>query len=895
MISTGEKRLVVIGHPGTGKTTFVKHVVYKWAAATESNKKDMMLQQFVFVIPIILRLVRPGSTLSNILEQQLPLTKLDICVIQHALKQQSSLLMFLLDGYDEITCQGIIQQVIRKEEFPNATVIITTRPHGLPLIHQLGDGAVQLLVEIIGFNKKQIQNYIEKFMLANDEKDGKTHNQLFTNLSTNDKLLKMATCPTQLEIMCFVWLTHKDLGQNLSDLYKIFLISLLKHMERKKHSPLPEDKSDAKLLQIYDPLLMDISRMANTWDENGHLQAIFSNKELEEHLGVQLKKAKELGFIVKYNPSKDEKTSDWSFTHLTLQYYFIANFLSRSTKEEDGNEFAKCHSLNDHMDTIWGIMQFLYSMEAEIADTILQTYTKITHGKNECLILQKFLCQLVKEHRSKIDTNIPLPECVQWTPEQDIEALKILSKRDKAKHHRNMKYLEVKRLTNRIKDFDISYVPNVSMTVRHEGEVRIMANCIKKASKLRKLNLFLPRKDVAEAEIEMLLANTPKEVTELCIAGYNIIKPVSKMLSGFQSVNKVHLKDKTENTVEVESCFTKNISSFAKADISIEQELLDLSLLTTTYQGTLKIHFFCSRKNELDKLKMKVMKMENDLVSNIKCLNLSGTITRQNDLSSHGDAIGMVLVKVLNLETLEVDFCKLNSNSLVQMARIMAKENKSLALTCLTMNGNNLKEGGAELVQILHYTPNITDLELGDSQLDDTVFDVIAKENSLTPKLRMLNVSGNVLEKSTSTGLHDMLNNKPQLNALSMGWCNIDASITDSIFSDTPFQSLEQLDLRYNHLGDGLHSVACHLSLMPSLKILNLSFCGCSDTEELVNLCKNIPASLEELDVRGNPFDKDVVMVSYAYSEGCNTGNIFYVYCYSMCHCFRCTVRCKPL
>ena len=854
---SGDKRLVVIGQPGAGKTTFVKHIVYKWANCVESNEQNAALNHFVLLIPIVLRLVKPNATLTDILREQLPLNELDICIIQHAMKC-STHLMLVMDGYDEMICQGIVQKIIRKEKFPNATVIITTRPHGLPLIHQLGYGAVQMLVEINGFDSKQIQVYIDKFMLANGKEAQDT---LFKHVCTHDSLMKLATNPTKLEIICFVWLIHGNLGERVSDLYQTFLISLLKHMERKMQSTLVKDESDKKLLRRYYPFLMKISQMANTWDENGYLQAIFSHKELEAYLSNDLEKVKQLGCIVKYNPSKSEESSDWSFTHLTLQYYFIAYFLSESTKE-DARKFAECCSPIQHMDTVRGIMQFLCALDSGIANTVLQTYAEITNEKNECLKLQRFLCQLVNEYKSTADIDIPLPEWVLFTQEQDTKSLKILSHSDNVHNHRNVKHIEVQRLTHALKQFDMSYVPNISLSLRHPNEFEIMADSIKTAIKLKKLDIVLQSKDTAQAEVKKLVTNAPKCLSEIYTSGYNIFQPVSHVLPTFQQVTKVHLKDKKESTRKQKSCFSEIMSGLSNADILIEQELLDPTFFPVAYPGKLNLHFFGTRNDELDQAKVKIMNLDKDCFRNIICLNLSGRISKPNDLSSQGDVIGLFLVKLSNMDTFRIDFCKTNSNFLIQMAYRIVSENTALALKCLTMNGNNLREGGDQLGRILHFTPNLTELGLVDSQLGDEDFDQIALKESLIPQLRVLNVSGNVFEKRSSRGLQNILKNKPHLSVLNMGWCNLDSSITDSIFSDTQFQSLEELDVRYNHLGDGgLHSLASHMSQMPSLKILNLSHCGCGDADDLVMLCGSIPPSLEELDVRSNPFNKDIVKV----------------------------------
>ena len=867
MALSGEKRLVVVGHPGAGKTTFVKHIVYKWANAVESNQKNTMLHQFVFVIPIILRLVKPGSTLTDILIQQLPLSKLDICVLQHALKQ-SSLLMLILDGYDEITCQGVIQKIIRKEKLPNATVVITTRPHGLSLIHQLGYGIVQLLVEIIGFNSKQIQFYIDKFMLANGQESQDT---LFKQISTNNRLLKLGESPTRLEIICFVWLIHGNLGDGLSDLYQLLLIALLRHKERKTSTTMEvqEEMSDQELLQKYHPFLLKLSKMANKWDENGYIQAIFQHDQLLQYLGTDIENAKHLGCIVKYNPSKSEERSDWSFTHLTLQYYFVAYFLSHSTVQ-DALLFSESCSPNEHMDTIRGIMQFLCLMEAKIANTILKSYTKMISGKNECLKLQKFLCELVNEYKSLADINIPLPKYVLWTKEQDIKSLMILTQSDKANNHKSMKYLEIKRIDNEMKKCDLSYVENISMTLRHPHELGIMSELLKKASRLKNMNLVL-RNKTSNDEVEKLLENVPKHVNKISVNGHNSIKAVGKVISTFPHVSSLYLTDRSQSTGQLGSPWTNIIDGFSNVDsIVVEQNLFDESLFFSNFPGYLMLHFF-ERGDNFDILREKLLadftcRMRFLLFlgyrNNIKYLNLSGLNKKHNNLTAQGDVIGLLLVRTSAIEVLKLNFCNLNSHFLSSMALEIARQNRHLVLKKLSMSGNNLKGAGDKLANVLRFTPKLTELELCDSQLDDEDFDQLDPERSQIPKLKLLNVSGNALESSSSKGFHNILHNKPELTVLSMGWCNIDAKITESIFPDTHLQRLEELDLHYNHLGNsGLSSLAYHMSKMPSLKILNLSRCGCSDADELVMLCGFIPPLLEELDVRSNLFDKDIVKV----------------------------------
>ena len=843
---------------------------------------------FLLAIPIILRLVRSGSTLTDILAQQLPITKLDICIIQHALKQKSSQILLVMDGYDEIQYQGtgIIQKVMRREECKNATVIVTTRHHGLPLIYSLGYGVIQLQAEIIGFDKKQIKGYIEKFMLANKEK---SQNKLFRYLVNNEALWKLAKSPSQLEIICFVWIsTSGELGERLYDLYEEFLISLLKHMERKKNPFQPEyskQVSNKMMLENNLTFLKNISKMANQWDGNGNIQAVFQHDELELHLNSDLDRAKQLGCIVKYNPSKNEESSDWCFTHLTLQYFFVAFFLSHS-KEEDARDFAKHCSPIAHFDTVWGIVKFLCAMNTSVANTVLQTYAKMTTGKLECMQLQTLFCQAVQEYKSSADVNIPLPEFVEWTREQDAESLKVLSHSDEANDHRNMRYLEVKRVQNEFKNIDMSYVPNISLTLRNQEEIKVISESVSRPSKAQNISLTFLRQNTTDEEVKSLLQIFPQRINTLSVDGYNILQPISKAISLFDGVGSLHLKDKIASTVDVDYPWTSVIPSFPNvASISVEQSVLDKSFFfSLDFQGTLQLHFYGKEQVDFEEGKeqvdfeemrqtldemtkcccnMRLLYHPNNL-SNIKYLNLSGKSKSHKDLTAYGDVIGMLLVKSPNMELLKLNYCKLNFSSLRNMARKIVKHKKYFGLKSLSMAGNDLQGGLGDLSIILQRTPELTELELFDSQLGNADFDQLFIEKSLIPKLHHLNVRGNIFEKRSSC-FHYILSSKSQLNFLNMGWCNIDAHIIGS--TDFKNQSLQQLDLRYNPLGDdGLRFLASSMHKMPSLRILNLSSCGFSDAGNLVLLCGSIPPSLEELDVRSNPFDAGIVKVNILLS-----------------------------
>ena len=96
-------------------------------------------------------------------------------------------------------------------------------------------------------------------------------------------LLRLASIPIRLEKMCIVWSFREDLGEQLVDLYIMFVKYLLDRLEQKmsilKRTP------ENVILDKYEDLLMSVASLANNWDGFNRFKAIMSYSDLEECLG----------------------------------------------------------------------------------------------------------------------------------------------------------------------------------------------------------------------------------------------------------------------------------------------------------------------------------------------------------------------------------------------------------------------------------------------------------------------------------------------------------------------------------------------------------------------------------------------------------------------------------
>jgi len=146
-------KILIEGRPGVGKTTLLRHITQQWA-------EHKYLQNFPLVVLVPLGRT-PGTRITN-LESMLEYHSHgypDTASVARELGLTGGKgICFLLDALDEYLPQegDFIYQLIKGQTLPDAAVIVTSRPTASYHLRQ----HFKRKIEVVGFNKHQIQQYI---------------------------------------------------------------------------------------------------------------------------------------------------------------------------------------------------------------------------------------------------------------------------------------------------------------------------------------------------------------------------------------------------------------------------------------------------------------------------------------------------------------------------------------------------------------------------------------------------------------------------------------------------------------------------------------------------------------------------------------------------------------
>ena len=219
------KCILVEGAPGVGKSTFAWKLCRKWS-------KGKLLQQYRLVVLLRLRdkRVREAKSVSDLFYYYNRQIQQTVVEEIHATGGRGVLLLF--EGYDELpaklrTSNSIFLDVIKGQELPTATVLITSRPSASgPLYEECRDFIAQH-VEILGFTNENIQSYLK----TTTSHDPSLLQGLQQYLTYYPHIRPMLYIPLNCAIVVEVYRVHKSskslIPKTWTDLYSSLLRSLL--------------------------------------------------------------------------------------------------------------------------------------------------------------------------------------------------------------------------------------------------------------------------------------------------------------------------------------------------------------------------------------------------------------------------------------------------------------------------------------------------------------------------------------------------------------------------------------------------------------------------------------------------------------------------------------------
>ena len=366
--SNSERVILVEGAPGVGKSTFALEFCRRW-------ERRELAQQYHLVL--LLRLRDDRNSRAEGLKD----------LIQHPSKDVRSAVntmlecttgantLIILEGFDELpeksrsSSSSVFLRLIYGEMLPLATVMVTSRPWATRILRENCSHRIFQHIEILGFTKQQISEYIVSSLTKGDAKN------LESYLERHSQIRQCMYIPLNSAIVVTVYEesqeSHDSLPTTLTELYvSLTQILVLRHL--KGH---PEYEKGTKSISCFQGLLVPLNVHANfsalcklAYDgvvgAGDQVQLIF--KDLAPDFD-------NLGFMDSVTElyATQGTLSSHNFLHLTFQEYFAAVHISNMSLPEQMNHFVK-HKTNGRMRVVLRFVAGLKKLNCFSEDTICQ-------------------------------------------------------------------------------------------------------------------------------------------------------------------------------------------------------------------------------------------------------------------------------------------------------------------------------------------------------------------------------------------------------------------------------------------------------------------------------------------------------------------------------------------
>ena len=367
------------GRPGSGKTTLMVRASCDWGRANIFKSKLVIFVRLrhlnksrnVDLLDIV-RVACPGFTFDDVQG-----------LTSYIERRFGEDIVYLLDGFDEYapgaSDENYISKLILKLVYSRSIIILSSRPAATQRFRQ----NATLWIEVVGFMKEQVLQYINCYFEQNKKKSS----SLIKHLEKHNNLMNLCYLPLHCAMLVFLYNIDATLPETETEFYRDFTLSLLIRGIRKHTNVLPNIDSFDCLPTREQIVFHKVCKLAfkATLDS----RQVFKERELKD-ICFNNSSEDSLGLVVidRYF-AKSGTDETYTFLHLTLQEYLAAVFVSRLSESEQIDAIAT-HFFKQHLFVtsrfLFGILDYSTEITKNLFKKMLDAteYAHLHHIRCAC-------------------------------------------------------------------------------------------------------------------------------------------------------------------------------------------------------------------------------------------------------------------------------------------------------------------------------------------------------------------------------------------------------------------------------------------------------------------------------------------------------------------------------
>ena len=396
IFDANKQNILLVGHPGTGKTMFCTKILRDWA--TNKLFVEGQNKQLDFQVAFLVKL----RMLNCLADQELNLRELleyseysaalsDENEVWDYIRQNPNKVLVILDGFDEysgrskidnkdILCKNpeedrmplhsLLKMILSGKILAGATVLTTTRPTAVTCFGSL---CFNRTVEILGFTTDQVEEYVEKFTNGGDKAE-----TIKEHIRSNLILRSFCYIPVNCFIICSCLLkllidnSADHLGclpTKLTEIYsvaiKIFYFCYDSYDDRYRHH---KDNGRDFYLKPFKELPEAVTRVFSRLGKiafNGIQQGrlVFESQEVNDLETNGLFRR-----LPDTSSGYEEGKAQYCFLHLIVREFFAAKHLVDTMGHEELKLFVSDHIKEEAWKVVMQFVAGLLQQEEQSTD-----------------------------------------------------------------------------------------------------------------------------------------------------------------------------------------------------------------------------------------------------------------------------------------------------------------------------------------------------------------------------------------------------------------------------------------------------------------------------------------------------------------------------------------------